>query len=73
LDNGHLKTQDQLHSIFNKLEANSGASIITSCGSGVTAAIITLALAEAGLGMQRLYDGAWAEWGSSTDTEILSG
>jgi len=73
LDNGHLKTQDQLHSIFNKLEANSGASIITSCGSGVTAAIITLALAGAGLGMHRLYDGAWAEWSSSTDTEILSG
>jgi thiosulfate/3-mercaptopyruvate sulfurtransferase len=39
--------------------------IITSCGSGVTAAIITMALTEIGHPDHALYDGSWAEWGAS--------
>lgn len=72
LDNGYLKPADQLRDIFLAAGIDDSSSIITSCGSGVTAAIITLALAEAGLGMHSLYDGSWTEWASSKDTLILT-
>ena len=46
--------------------------IVTSCGSGVTAAILTLGLAELGID-SRLYDGSWAEWGGREDTPVVTG
>ena len=84
IEGGRLKQVPVLRAIFAELgitaNADEGRSdescqrpIITSCGSGVTAAIITLALSEAGLGMHRLYDGAWVEWASSPTATILSG
>lgn len=47
--------------------------IITSCGSGVTAAIINLALARLGHDANALYDGSWAEWGMYPDLKIATG
>nr|WP_170252950.1 hypothetical protein [Vogesella mureinivorans] len=44
--------------------------IITSCGSGVTAAMLVLALDIIGASRVVLYDGAWAEWGGREDTPI---
>ncbi|MFT5573015.1 MAG: thiosulfate/3-mercaptopyruvate sulfurtransferase [Cryomorphaceae bacterium] len=68
---GGLKPKQQLQEIFAQRGIGENTPIVTSCGSGVTAAIITLALAEAGFGLQRLYDGAWSEWASSNDTVII--
>ncbi len=76
LRNGRLKTKSELLKRFSEygLDAsNNDTAIVTSCGSGVTAAIITLALNEAGFGMHKLYDGAWAEWASSPDATVLQG
>lgn len=71
---GRLKQPAQLADIFAGFgldPAQDNRPIVSSCGSGVTAAIITLALVQAGFGMHRLYDGAWAEWASVNDTMIL--
>jgi thiosulfate/3-mercaptopyruvate sulfurtransferase len=44
--------------------------VVTSCGSGVTAAILTLAMTEAGLPPGAVYDGSWTEWGGRPDTPV---
>jgi thiosulfate/3-mercaptopyruvate sulfurtransferase len=62
LRDGALKPVAELEAIFHSLGLSNKPRIITTCGSGVTAAIISLALAETGRESQ-LYDGAWAEWG----------
>ncbi len=72
ISNGRLKPRKELINIFNAAKVTQSTRVITSCGSGVTAAIITLALAECGYGLNRLYDGAWAEWGAADDTVILN-
>ena len=41
-----------------------GQPVVTSCGSGVSAALINLALFELGVRNAALYDGSWAEWGA---------
>jgi len=44
--------------------------VVTSCGSGVTACILTLALTLAGLPAGAVYDGSWTEWGGRPDTPV---
>ena len=44
--------------------------VVTSCGSGVTAAVITLAMVRAGLPPGAVYDGSWTEWGGRPDTPV---
>jgi len=69
---GRLQSRNELQRMFSKININPSTPLITSCGSGVTAAIITLALAESGFGLNKLYDGSWAEWASADDTLILN-
>ena len=47
--------------------------VVTTCGSGVTAAAITLALETLGHVDNRLYDGSWTEWGGRPDTPVATG
>jgi thiosulfate/3-mercaptopyruvate sulfurtransferase len=62
---GTMKPQKELAQIFASAGIDSEKPVITSCGSGVTAAILTLALTEIGAKHHALYDGSWAEWGAS--------
>jgi thiosulfate/3-mercaptopyruvate sulfurtransferase len=50
-----------------------GKPVITTCGSGVTAAILTLGLTLVGHNRNALYDGSWSEWGSHSDTPVETG
>lgn len=69
---GALKPLADLKNIFSALHVTPKTQVITSCGSGVTAAIIALALHEVGHDKVRLYDGSWAEWGQAThDTPVV--
>ena len=70
LDGNRIKSADRLNEIFNRLGIDKNSPVVTSCGSGITAAIITLALSNSGYGMQRLYDGSWTEWASTPGNPI---
>ena len=50
--------------------ADGSRPMVTSCGSGVTATVITLAMAHAGLPVGAVYDGSWSEWGGRPDTPV---
>mgnify|MGYP001207743995 FL=1 len=62
---GTLKPQAELAKTFASSGIDLEKPVITSCGSGVTAAILTLALTELGTRDHALYDGSWTEWGAS--------
>ncbi|GIR77391.1 MAG: hypothetical protein CM15mP80_00160 [Alphaproteobacteria bacterium] len=67
LDNitGKLKPADELSQLFAEAGLMMEQPAVTTCGSGVTAAGLTLALAVLGKTDIRLYDGSWSEWGAS--------
>jgi thiosulfate/3-mercaptopyruvate sulfurtransferase len=59
---------DALRARFAAAGVDGSKPVVTSCGTGVTAAILTLGLRLAGLPEGALYDGAWTEWASQPDT-----
>ena len=57
---------------FARAGVGAHSAVVTSCGSGVTAAVLTLGLAVAGLPEGALYDGSWTEWGGREDTPTVT-
>ncbi|MCF1434104.1 3-mercaptopyruvate sulfurtransferase [Agrobacterium vitis] len=72
-ENGRLKDLSALRAIFTEAGIDLTRPIVTSCGSGVTAAAVTLALQSLGHHDNTLYDGSWSEWGSRKDTPVVTG
>jgi len=70
---GKLKDDAALKAAFAAGEVNLARPIVTSCGSGVNAATLSLALDVLGVKHTALYDGSWTEWGAREDTEIATG
>ncbi|MEM7731232.1 MAG: 3-mercaptopyruvate sulfurtransferase [Pseudomonadota bacterium] len=68
-----MKSPEDLRAVFNAAGADLSKPIITSCGSGVTAAIINLALTRIGKTDHALYDGSWTEWGAFPTVPVATG
>jgi thiosulfate/3-mercaptopyruvate sulfurtransferase len=73
VENGRLLSRERIEDAFTSAGVDLDKPIITSCGSGVTAAILTLALESVGRSPQGLYDGSWSEWGSRPDLPVERG
>ncbi|HEX4637229.1 MAG TPA: rhodanese-like domain-containing protein, partial [Rhizomicrobium sp.] len=67
-EDGTLKPPELLRAAFDAVDF--GRPIVTSCGSGLTAAILMLALDEIGASDTALYDGSWTEWGSRPEAPV---
>jgi len=70
---GAMRPPEDLRRLFAQRDVDLDRPIVTSCGSGVTAALLSLALEIAGAKKTALYDGSWAEWGARADAPIATG
>lgn len=70
---GTLKDREEIRKIFEARGVDLSKPVITTCGSGVTAAILTLGLTQLGHNRHALYDGSWAEWGLEGPTPVVTG
>jgi thiosulfate/3-mercaptopyruvate sulfurtransferase len=73
IENGRLAAPERIAAAFAAAGVDVDKPIITSCGSGVTAAILTLALDALGKEPKGLFDGSWSEWGSRPDLPVERG
>ena len=70
---GTLKSPREIERLFEEADVDLGKPVVTSCGSGITAAALALALAQTGHRKTAVYDGSWAEWGADQSLPIETG
>lgn len=72
-EDGTMKDPEGLRAAFQAAGTDLSKPAITTCGSGVTAAILSLALERIGHKHHALYDGSWSEWGMYDDLKVATG
>src|SRR4030081_1006440 len=72
-DTGAMKPRDDLRKAFAGAGVDTTKPIVTTCGSGVSALVLTLALYRLGVRGTALYDGSWAEWGLPDGPPLATG
>ncbi|NVN87556.1 MAG: 3-mercaptopyruvate sulfurtransferase [Rhodopseudomonas sp.] len=72
-DSATMKPLDELRTAFNNAGLDLARPIVTTCGSGVSAAVLTLALYRLGVRGSALYDGSWSEWGLPDGPPVATG
>jgi thiosulfate/3-mercaptopyruvate sulfurtransferase len=70
---GTMKPLEELRKAFTSAGVDTAKPIVTSCGSGVSAGVLTLALYRIGVEDTALYDGSWSEWGKADGPAIATG
>jgi thiosulfate/3-mercaptopyruvate sulfurtransferase len=70
---GHLKSVAELAPLFDTAQVDLDQPIVATCGSGITASVVALALARLGREEIAVYDGSWTEWGGLADTPVVTG
>jgi thiosulfate/3-mercaptopyruvate sulfurtransferase len=70
---GTMKSAAEMRKVFDAAGVDLKKPAITTCGSGVTAAVLSLALERVGHRNHSLYDGSWAEWGMYDDLRVATG
>lgn len=70
---GTFRSSEEVRARLANAGVDGGRPVVTSCGSGVTACILTLGMVLAGLPEGAVYDGSWTEWGGRHDTPAVTG
>ena len=72
VDGTRFKSDRDVQGVFQEAGVHLDRPVITTCGSGVTAAVLAFGLARLGVEDVRLYDGSWSEWGARSDLPVES-